>query len=94
MTRHFYTVPSHVAMVEAYELFCYMATGETKKTEYLDPRHQCIFNILENLLRQIGRVGTQQLVADLSRQHLLEKAGGLAYVQKVFNCLETMEAVI
>jgi len=92
--RYFYSVPSHVALCEAAELYNFMASGEATKTNYLDKRHQCIFNNLESLMQQIGRVGTQELVSYLNEQNLLNAAGGLGYVQKIFNCLEPMEAVI
>jgi hypothetical protein len=93
--RYFFEVPSHVAMVEAAALYNFMALGETTKTEYLDKRHQYIFSNLENLMEQVGTgcVGTQELCAYLSEQNLLNAAGGLAYVQKIFNCLEPMEVV-
>ena len=92
--RYFYQVPSHVSVVEAAALYDYMAKGETDKTEYLDKRNQCIFDSLEHLTGQIGRVGTQELAAYLTDQQLLEKAGGLGYLQKVFSSLEPIEATI
>jgi replicative DNA helicase len=91
--RYFYQVPSHVALVEAAQLYDFMATGETTKTEYRDKRHQCIFYNLQHLLGQIGRMGTQQLAAYLTEQNLLNAAGGLGYIQKVFDSLEPAEAV-
>ena len=94
MKRYYYEIPPHVAMNEAAELYRYMALGVSAKTEYLDKRHQTIFNNLEYLQGQIGRVGTQDLAAYLAEHNLLNAAGGLSYVQKVFNSLEPMEAAI
>jgi len=91
--HYFYQVPSHVSNAEAAELYRFMATGETEKTEYLDKRNQLIFDNLKNLIQQIGRVGTQQFCQYLTDQNLLNAAGGLAYVHKVFDSLEPMEAV-
>ena len=93
MKRYFYKVPPHVAASEAAELYRYMALGATDKTEYLDKRNQCIFNSLENLMQQIGRVGTRELIQYLNEQELLNAVGGVGYVTKVFNGLEPMEAV-
>jgi len=90
--RYFYSVPTHVQIYEAAELFNFMASGEATKTEYIDRRNQCIFDNLERLMQQIGRVGTQELVSYLSDQNLLNTAGGGDYVKKVFNSLEPEEA--
>jgi hypothetical protein len=86
-----YDVPSHVATCEAAALYEFMARGKTEKREYLDRRNQCLFDSLEHLIQMLGRIGTQELVSYLSDQELLNTAGGLSYVQKVFNHLEPLE---
>jgi hypothetical protein len=91
--RYFFQVPNHVSTVEAANLFEFMATGETNKTEYLDERNQIIHDNLELLINQIGRIGTQDLVSYLTEYKLLDIAGGTDYVKKVFNCLELEEAI-
>jgi replicative DNA helicase len=93
MKRCFYQVPAHVSYAEAAELYRYMATGETAKTEFLDKRNQLIFDVLEHLIKQVGRVGTEQFCQYLTEHDLLNAAGGLPYVQKIFNYLEPLEAV-
>ena len=93
MKRYFYQVPQHVSYYEAAALFQYMATGEPEKTQFLDKRNQLIFDVLEHLQQQVGRVGTRQFIQYLTEHDLLNAAGGLDYVQKVFNSLEPLEAV-
>ena len=92
--RYFYEVPAHVAAAEAAMLYELMATGETTKTDYLDKKNQFIFDNLSHLMEQVGRVGTQQFTAYLTDQNLLNAAGGLGYIQKVFNCLEPQEVIL
>ena len=93
MKKYFYQVPIHVSTMEAAELYEYMATGEATRIEYLDKRNQIIFDSLEHLTCQLGRVGTQDLIQYLTEYRLLENVGGLTYVQRVFNSLEPEEAI-
>jgi hypothetical protein len=95
--RYFYQVPAHVSTAEAAALYEFMATLEPNKTKFLDKCNQCIFDVLNDLTIGIDGyryfIGTQELIHHLSDNDFLEKAGGLAYVQKVFNSLEPMGAV-
>jgi len=93
MKRCFFQVPPHVSSIEAAELYRFMATGETTKTEFLDKRNQLIFDVLEHLIQQAGRVGTRQFCQYLIENDLLNAAGGLDYVKKIFCSLEPLEAV-
>jgi len=93
MKRYFFQVPAHVSYAEAAALYEFMAKGETTKTEYLDKRNQQIFDSLETLIQQEGLVGTRRLCEFMDEYSLLSAAGGLAYVKKVFNHLEPLEAV-
>jgi hypothetical protein len=65
-----------------------MATGEARKTKFLDKRNQIIFNNLEHLKCQLGEVGTRELITYLAEYNLLEAAGGSIYIEKVFDNLE------
>jgi len=89
--RNFYQVPAHVAAAEAAALYEFMATGEPEKTQFLDEKNQILFDSLENLMAQAGRVGTEQLCQYLIEMNLLDSVGDLAYVKKVFACLEPAE---
>ena len=91
--RYYYQVPVHVANAEAAALYEFMATGEETKKDYLDERNQIIHDNLEHLINVSGRVGTQEFIQYLTEYKVLENAGGLSYVQKVFNSLEPMEAI-
>jgi hypothetical protein len=91
MKRYFFKVPAHVAMIEAAALFDLMALGECDRSEFLDQRHHTLYGCLVHLQRQNGMTGTQELVCYLREHGLLEVAGGIAYVQKVFGCLEPAE---
>jgi replicative DNA helicase len=94
MKQYFYEVPDHVSVTEAAALYEYMATGKTKKTEYLKEKNQVIYNQIENLNQKNGRIGTQQLINHLTEYNLLDNCGGLSYIQKVFNGLEPEELII
>ena len=91
MKRYFFKIPAHVAMYEAAALYDLMARGECDRSKFLDERHQLFFDTLTHLHKQTGMTGTQELVEYLREHGLLESAGGIAYVQKVFNCLEPAE---
>ncbi|MCL2185255.1 MAG: hypothetical protein FWB86_05290 [Treponema sp.] len=91
--RYYYDVPNHVTISEAADLYRTMATGIVTKTDYLDEKNQIIFDTLIHLTTQCGFIGTKELIAYLTEFKVLEAAGGLAYVQKVFNGLEPAEAL-
>jgi replicative DNA helicase len=91
MKRYYFKIPTTVAVVETAALYRFMATGESDVKEFLDKRHQILFDNLTHLQKQIGMTGTQQLITFLQSQNILEAAGGTEYIKKVFDCLEPTE---
>jgi len=91
----YFEVPSHVSIAEAASLYRFMATQQPSQTKFLDKRNQFIFDELNCYMKDAwgGRryVGTHEFIMRLTESELLEKAGGIGYVQKVFNGLEPEE---
>ena len=86
------TIPYHVGSYEAAQLYYYMVTGKTSQKEYQDERNQIIHDMIEHLLGQVLEIGTSILIDSLTSDNLLEAAGDIAYIEKVFNNYEPMEA--
>ena len=93
MIRNFFQVPNHVLTMETAFLFEFMATGKTIKKEYLDKRNQIIYDNLDHLINQNGRIGTKEFVSYLTEYNLLETAGGIDYINKVFDSFEIEGAI-